>query len=170
MARLFTLFPVCALLLLGLSACQTPDESAVRQVVTDTERASADAFNGTGNATAVEQYFATPEEGANPLGMENTRDRFLAALQEQGTGSLRIQLQNFQITSVQVDSGVGQARVTYQVYAIITQNGRVTRLTVTQDLALRKTPTRGWRINGGDKPQLSLRMRSEVPAGWSRRG
>jgi hypothetical protein len=148
---------VLALLLLALTACASGDESAVRQVVTEAERAAEEALNGTGDAAAVEQYFATPEEGANPLGMENTRDAFRKVLQEQKSGSLYIQLRNFQITSVQIEEGLGQARVTYQVDVTLTRNNQVGTATVTQDLALRKTPTRGWRLNGGDKPQLSFR-------------
>jgi hypothetical protein len=143
------------LLLLPLAACRSTSERAVRQVVIDAEQAAQDVFDGKADAPTVEVYFARPEEGANPLGMTNTLNTFSSIVSDQTTGITHVQLTNFQITDVQVDEGKGQARVTYQVDVELMDNGQVGKATVTQDLALLRTPARGWRINGGDKAQLS---------------
>jgi hypothetical protein len=155
MPKFFSFNLALALLILALTACQSASDREVRQVVIDAEHAAQDVFDGKADAATVEQYFARPEEGANPLGMVNTLNAFQSLSSDHTNGFTHVQLSNFQITGVQVDEAIGQARVTYQVDVQLIQNGQAGQATVTQNLALLRTPARGWRINGGDKAQLS---------------
>ena len=155
MKRWLILGAVFALLALLLAACGNPDESEVRGVVVSADRAMEDAFNGKGDITAVEQYFATPNEGANAAGLTNTRDALRKAFDDHSRGSTLIQFSNFRVTQVEVHSSARLAKVTYQLDVRMVHNGNVGTATVTQDLALLKTQTRGWRISGGDAAQVS---------------
>lgn len=155
MKKWFILGTLIELLALVLAACASSDESGVRGVVIGADRAMEEAFNGKGDIAAVEQYFATADEGANPAGLLNTRDSLRKAFDDHSRGSTLIEFSNFRITQLQVHSSAGLAKVTYQIDARMVHNGNISTVTVTQDLALLRTKTRGWRISGGDAAQVS---------------
>ncbi len=140
-----------------VAACRpgSPNEGEVRGVVINADRAMEEAFSSKGDIAAVEQYFATPEEGADPGGLANTRDALWKAFGDHPRASALIEFSNFRIADVQVHSSSGLAKVTYQIDVRMVHSGNVGTATVTQDLALLKTKTRGWRISGGDAPQVS---------------
>ncbi len=152
MNRGLLIFVSALLLALVLSGCGTsPDVIAAEQVVTQSEGAAVKALNGQGSIADVEQYFATTLEGGNVDTQMANHIAYSAPLTKQTPGF--VQLSNFQITGVNVDLQKREARVIYQVDVTITgANGKNTA-TVTQDLLLVKTPTRGWRIAAGDGPQ-----------------
>ncbi len=144
---------VSALLLaLMLSACGTnPDVNAVEQVVVQSEGAAVQALNGQGNVASIEKYFATTLEGGNTDSDMASHVAYSAVLTGHTDGL--IQLSNFQINSVTVNSQTGEARVLYQIDITVLRPDSKNTATVTQDLLLVKTPSRGWRIQGGDGPQ-----------------
>lgn len=155
MKKWFLTGSLIALLALALTACGSSDENDVRSVVAGADSAMETAFNGKGDISAVDQYFATLDEGANAAGMTNTRDALRKAFDDHSRGSTLIQFSNFRITQVEVHSSAGLAKVTYQIDARMVHNGNVSTVTATQDLALLRTKTRGWRISGGDAAQVS---------------
>ncbi len=155
MKKWFILGSLIALLALLLAASGNPDEGEVRGVVINADRAMEEAINGKGDIAAVEQYFATPEEGAHPGGLANTRDALWKAFGDHPRAFALIEFSNFRIAEVQVHSSSGLAKVTYQIDVRMVHNGNVSTRTVTQDLALLRTHTRGWRISGGDAAQVS---------------
>ena len=143
------------LLAIALTACASADESAVRQVVTDAENALEAALNREASAAVFEQYFATPQEGANAAGLVETRDRWRKLLRDHVSGVSLVQISNFRITNIQIHESGGLARVTYEMDLRIVHGTQQGNATLTQNLALLKTATRGWRISGGDAPQFS---------------
>ncbi len=155
MKRLLVLSIALVLLTLALSACASADDGAVRQVVTDEDRAVESTLDAQSTAASIDSYFATPAEGANDTGLGNTLGALRALLNDHVSGASRVELTNFRITQVEVHSEANLARVQYQVDLTIVHGDQNGSATVTQDLALLKTRTRGWRISGGDAPQLS---------------
>jgi hypothetical protein len=148
MKRLLMLLPF--VLLLILAACASnPDENAVRGTVGNFERTLEDAIAGKVKAVALDAYFATAADGANAQGLVNTRDAFREMLNDHVNGQSLVQLSNFRITNVEVHQSSGLAKVTYQADIRLVHGTQQGTATLTQDLALLKTP-RGWRISGGD--------------------
>ncbi len=136
-------------LALFVSACAvSPDVSAVTQVVNDSERAAQNALQGHGSVSDVQQYFATTLEGGNIDTEMVHHIAYSAPLVQPQVQSIR--LDKFAISAVTVDSGNGNARVMYQIDITATNNGVAQTTTVTQNLLLIKTSTRGWRIQGAD--------------------
>ncbi len=150
MKKIFITAMFLAILPLVLAACVgNPDETAVRGTVATFEQTLEDVIAGKAKVVVLDDYFATPADGANAQGLVNTRDAFRQMVQDHVSGASLVQLSNFRITDVQVHQSGGLAKVTYQVdvkFVHGTQQGTGTK---TQDLALLKTP-RGWRISGGD--------------------
>ncbi len=141
-----------ALLVVLVTACGTnPEVSAAEQVVIQSESAAVNALNGHGSVGEVEQYFATPLEGGNVDPNIVSHIAYSAPLVKQSTGF--VQLSNLQINGVNMDLQKGEARVVYQVDITVTGRSGKNTATVTQNLLLVKTPTRGWRIVAGDGPQ-----------------
>jgi predicted small secreted protein len=142
-----------------LAGCGSTDQGAVQQTVETVAKATESGLNRRSLAEA-EKYFATVEEGGNAAGLQETQQalhQFAASL----TSRERIQFHSFDVKSVEVHEGGGLARVTYQLHFSILRDSLVIYgAVVTQDLAMIKTP-RGWRISGGDTPQLS-----EVTGQW----
>lgn len=150
MRLLFTLSLLAALLVLTLAACSgNPDYSAVRGTVGTFEQTLENVIAGEAPATALDEFFATPAEGANKQGLVNTRDAFRRMVEDHVGGASLVQLSNFRITDVQVHHRGGLAKVTYQVDLKIIHGTQQATGTKTQDLALLRT-LRGWRISGGD--------------------
>lgn len=115
------------------------------------------------NLQEVERYFATPAEGANTAGIKETQAAlrgFAASL----TGRDRVQFHSFNVTDISVHESDGLARVSYRLHLSVIRNSTVIfGAVVDQNLALVRT-ARGWRISGGDTPQLS-----EVTGQWPAR-
>ncbi|MCC7165645.1 MAG: nuclear transport factor 2 family protein [Anaerolineae bacterium] len=148
MNRLMMLLPF--VLLLILAACAgNPDENAVRGTVGNFERTLEEVIAGKAKPATLDDYFATPGEGANDQGLLNTRDAFRKMLNDHVNGVSIVQLSNFRITKTDVHESGGLAKVTYQVNIRLVHGTQQGTATLTQDLALLKTP-RGWRISGGD--------------------
>lgn len=139
-----------AIVSLALSACGgTPDETAVRGTVSTFEQTLENVIAGKAKVAALDDYFATPAEGANEQGLTNTREAYASMLNNHVSGVSIVQLSNFRITNVEVHQSGGLAKVTYQMDIRIVHGTNQGTATLTQDFALLKTP-RGWRISGGD--------------------
>lgn len=146
-----------------LTACGSNSEATVRGIVADAAKAVESGLNNR-NLDRVETFFATEAEGANKAGLEETwgaLQRFAESL----TSSDRIQFHRFDIEEVTVHESDGLARATYRLHLSVLRGSEVIfGFVAVQNLALSKTP-RGWRISGGDAPQLS-----EVVGQWPPRG
>ncbi|MBI3942593.1 MAG: nuclear transport factor 2 family protein [Chloroflexi bacterium] len=145
-----------SLVLFGVSflliACNS-SESTVRKTVEDLAQTVETGLNRH-DLRAAEPFFATAAEGANPDGLRATWE----ALQQFDAGlggGDQVQFHSFQVQSAVVHEDARLARVTYRLHFSVIRGGQVIYgAEVVQDLALLKTP-RGWRISGGDQPQLS---------------
>jgi hypothetical protein len=128
-------------------------QAAVRQVIDEAETAAAASLNSR-NLDIVEAYFATTAEGANEAGLNETLGA-LRRFRDTLSGSDTFQVHSFQIQSIAMHESGNLARVTYRLHFSLVRNGAaIFTAVVTQNLALMQTP-RGWRISGGDTPQLS---------------
>ena len=156
MKKISILILVAALLAVALTAYGgNPEENAVRGVVRNAEQALEDAVNGKGDIATISQYYATSEEGAHAAGLVNTRDAFVKMVNDHVSGVSLLQISNFRITDVSVHESAGLARVTYQMDIRIVHGAQQGTATISQNLALLKTATRGWHISGGDEMQDS---------------
>ena len=86
------LLSVLALTACGSQSAGTAGE--VRQFVMNLERTVDDAISGKAEAATLEQYLASPEEGAHAEGLVNTRDAFRKVLDDYQSGVARVQLLN----------------------------------------------------------------------------
>ena len=147
--------------LVALAIRGTP-EGDVRTIVQAAANATEDGVNRR-DLSAVEPFFATPAEGANLAGLGQTIGQ-LRTFTTHLTAGDQVQVHSFQIQSVAVHESGGLARATYRLHFSVVRGGAaVYTAVVTQNLALLKTP-RGWRISGGDQPQLS-----DVVGAWPSR-
>ena len=138
--------------LLALAARGTP-EGAVRKTVEDAAKAAEAGLNQHDLGT-VEPFFATTAEGANQAGLGQTLGPLRMFTTHLGAGD-QVQVHSFQVPSVAVHESSGLARATYRLHFSVVRGGTaVYTAVITQNLALLRTP-RGWRISGGDQPQLS---------------
>ena len=138
--------------LLALAIRGTP-EGDVRTIVQAAANATEAGLNKR-DLSAVEPFFATMAEDANPAGLGQTIGQ-LRTFTTHLSASDQVQVHSFQIQSVAVHESGGLARATYRLHFSVVRGGAaVYTAVVTQNLALLKTP-RGWRISGGDQPQLS---------------
>jgi hypothetical protein len=128
------------------------EERAVRRVLDEIQPAALTGLNQR-QPDALDDYFATEAEGAVVAGLTETQQvykDFVAQL----PGNNSVQFHSFDITALEVHEDAGLAKVTYRLHFSVLRGGQaIYGGTVTQDIALRKTP-RGWRIMGGDAPQL----------------
>jgi hypothetical protein len=132
---------------------------AVRTTVERMAQAAEAGLNRR-NIQEVEGYFARQDEGANEAGMQETQQA-LAGFSASLTSRDRVQFHSFDVTGVAVHESDGLARVSYRLHlSVIRDSTVIFGAVVKQDLALVRTP-RGWRISGGDTPQLS-----EVSGQW----
>ena len=147
--------------LVALAIRGTP-EGDVRTIVQAAANATEDGVNRR-DLSAVEPFFATPAEGANLAGLGQTIGQLRTFTPHLNAGD-QVQIHSFQIQSVAVHESGGLARATYRLHFSVVRGGAaVYTAVVTQNLALLKTP-RGWRISGGDQPQLS-----DVVGAWPSR-
>ncbi len=141
-----------ALLVVLVTGCGTnPEVSAAEQVVTQSESAAVNALNGHGSLADVQQYFATPLEGGNVDPNIASHIAYTAPLIKQAGGF--VTLSNLTFNGVNIDMQKREARVMYQVDITIMGRSGKNTATVTQNLLLVDTPSRGWRIVAGDGPQ-----------------
>lgn len=130
---------------------QGAEERAVLRVIDEVQAAALNGFQFN-NPAALDEYFATVPEGAVAAGLVQTQQaykNFVARL----AGST-VQFHSFDIKAIEVHESAKLAKVTYRLHFSVVRNGQAIFSAVgTQDLALLKTP-RGWRISGGDAPQL----------------
>ena len=127
-------------------------ESQVRGVVEQAQITAVEGMNQR-NPNALDSYFATVAEGAQATGLAETQQAYqnFAAQLPSGT---TIQIHSFDITGAEVHEDAGLARVTYRLHLSVIRSGAaIFTGTFTQDLAVLKT-ARGWRISGGDTPQV----------------
>ena len=140
------------LLLVALALRGTP-EGDIRKTVQEAANATEAGVNRR-DLGAVEPFFATPAEGANLAGLGQTIGQLRTFTTHLNAGD-QLQVHSFQVQSVAMHESGGLARATYRLHFSVMRGGAaVYTAVVTQDLALLKTP-RGWRISGGDQPQLS---------------
>ncbi len=137
-------------------------EGDVRKTVEAAAQATDDAINRR-DLSAVEPFFATPAEDANIAGLGQTIGQLRTFTTHLNAGD-QAQFHSFQVQDVAVHESGGLARATYRLHFSIVRGGAALySAVVTQNLALLKTP-RGWRISGGDQPQLS-----DVVGQWTER-
>ncbi|MEZ4666530.1 MAG: hypothetical protein R3E39_01200 [Anaerolineae bacterium] len=126
-------------------------EGDIRRLVEDVQTAALDGISRQ-NPNALDTYFATVEEGAQENGLAETQGaykNFAAQLRAES-----IQIHSFNLQAVEVHEEAGLARVTYQMHLSVIRGGAaVFTVRFTQDLAVLRT-ARGWRISGGDAPQI----------------
>lgn len=130
---------------------QGAEERAVRRVVDEVQAAAANGFQFN-NPDALDKYFATVPEGAVAAGLAQTQQAYKDFV-TQLAGST-VQFHSSDIKAIEVHEEAKLAKVTYRLHFSVVRSGQaIFGAVVTQDLALLKTP-RGWRVSGGDAPQL----------------
>lgn len=135
------------------------EERAVRQFM-DEMQSNALVGLDRRRSDALDVYFATEAEGAQPAGLAETQQAYKDFLAQLPTNST-VQFHSFELTGVEVHEDGGLARVSYRLHFSVVRGGTaVFSAQATQNLALLKTP-RAWRISGGDTPQLD-----EVVGTW----
>lgn len=135
------------------------EERAIRQFIDEAQRAALAGLNRR-HPDALDVYFATEAEGAQPAGLAETQQAYKDFINQLPTNS-SVQFHSFDITGVEVHEDGGPARVSYRLhFSVVRGSTAVFSAKATQNLALLKTP-RGWRISGGDAPQLE-----EVVGTW----
>ncbi len=124
----------------------------MRQVMDEVQTAALQGLNRK-NPNALDGYFASEAEGAVAAGLAQTQQAYKDFV-GQLPGPNAVQFHTFDVRALEVHADAGLAKVTFRLHFSILKNGQpIFSARVIQDLALRKTP-RGWRISGGDAPQL----------------
>ena len=135
------------------------DERVVRRVLGDVQAAALGGLNSR-NAGALDDYFATVAEGAQAAGLAETQQAYKDFV-GQLPGNNAIQIHSFDITTLEIHKEAGLAKVTYRLHFSVLRGGQaIYSATATQNIAMLKTP-RGWRISGGDTPQIA-----DVTGNW----
>ncbi len=112
------------------------------------------------NPGALDDYFATAAEGAVAAGLAETQQAY-KIFAAQLPNSSAVQFHSFDILAIKVHEDAGLAKVTYRLHFSVIRNSQaIFSAKATQSIALLKTP-RGWRISGGDAPQLE-----DVTGNW----
>ncbi len=134
-------------------------ERAVRRVLDEVQTAALGGLNRR-NASALDAYFATVAEGAQAAGLAETQQAYKDFV-GQLPGNNAVQIHSFDITALEVHQQAGLAKVAYGLHFSVIRSGQaIFSATATQDIAMLKT-ARGWRISGGDAPQLE-----DVTGSW----
>ena len=135
------------------------EERAVRRVIDEVQTAALNGLNQR-HPDALDEYFATEVEGAQAAGLAETQQAYKDFI-SQLPGNNAVQFHSFNITALEVHEDAGLAKVTYRLHFSVIRNGQaIFSAKATQNIALLKTP-RGWRIMGGDAPQLE-----DVTGNW----
>lgn len=152
---------VLAIGALALIRQGSAEERAIRALLAE---AQVDALAGVNRRKPqlLDAYFATATEGAQAAGLAATQQAYQAFVADLPPGA-SVQVHSFAVRSLRVHKDAGLARLTYQVHFGL-ERGGATLLSAKamQNLALLKT-ARGWRISGGDAPQLD-----DMTGVWSR--
>ncbi len=136
---------------IGLLTQPGAEEQTVQRVIDEVQTAALNGFQFN-DPHALDEYFATIQEGAEAAGLTLTQQAYQNFV-TQLAGST-IQIHSFDVQAIQVHEDAKLAKVTYRLHFSVIRNGQALfGAEATQDLALLKTP-RGWRISGGDAPQL----------------
>ncbi|HLF28956.1 MAG TPA: hypothetical protein VJG32_21730 [Anaerolineae bacterium] len=136
----------------GLIVQSGAEERAVRRIIDEVQAAALNSLNFR-DPNALDEYFATVAEGAQAAGLAETQQAYKDFVAGLSAGDIT-QFHSFDIKTIEVHQDAGLAKVTYRLHFSVVRNGfAVFGARATQDLALLKTP-RGWRISGGDAPQL----------------
>lgn len=126
-------------------------EGDIRRLIQDVQTATLDGISRR-NPNALNSYFATVEEGAQENGLAETLGAYQNFVGQMSGES--VQIHSFNIEDVEVHEDGGLARVTYRMHLSVIRGGAaVFTVRFTQNLAVLRTP-RGWRISGGDTPQI----------------
>lgn len=126
-------------------------EGDIRRLIEDVRTVALDGMNR-GNPNALDTYFATVEEGAQENGLTETQGAYKTFIAQISGES--VQIHSFNIEDLEVHEDGGLARVTYRMHLSVIRGGAaVFSVRFTQNLAVLRTP-RGWRISGGDMPQV----------------
>jgi len=135
------------------------EERAVRRVIDEVQSAALSGLNQR-HPDALDEYFATVAEGAVAAGLTETQQAYKDFV-SQLPGNNAVQFHSFDIIALEVHEDAGLAKVTYRLHFSVIRSGQVLfSAKATQNIALLKTP-RGWRIMGGDAPQLE-----DVTGNW----
>ena len=135
------------------------EERAVRRVIDEIQSAALSGMNSR-NPEALDEYFATLAEGAVAAGLAKTQQAYKDFV-SQLPGNNAVQFHSFDIIALEVHEDAGLAKVTYRLHFSVIRSGQaIFSARATQNIALLKTP-RGWRIMGGDAPQLE-----DVTGNW----
>ncbi len=143
---------ICVIAVLVIVLTQRgSSEGDIRRLVEDVRTAALDGISRR-NSNALDSYFATVEEGAQENGLTETQGAYRNFIAQMSGES--VQIHSFNIEEVEIHEDGGLARVTYQMHLSVIRGGAaVFTVRFTQNLAVLKTP-RGWRISGGDTPQI----------------
>lgn len=134
-------------------------EGAIRQFMDEAQSAALAGLNRR-NPDALDAYFVTETEGAQPAGLAETQQAYKDFMAQLPPNS-SVQFHSFAVTAVEVHEDGGLARVTYRLhFSVIRGTLAIFSAKAAQNLALLKT-ARGWRISGGDTPQLE-----DVTGAW----
>jgi hypothetical protein len=165
--RLLSGLALVGIVFILLSACSGAERS-VAQTVEKLATAAETALNRR-NLDAVMPYFATESEGANRTGIGETQEA-LYQFANRLSPNEQVQFHTFSVKSVKVHESHDLARVSYRMHMSVLRNGQIRfGAVIEQNLALVRTP-RGWRISGGDQPQLSEVSGQWPPAATATRG
>jgi hypothetical protein len=138
------------------------EERAVRRVIDEIQSAALSGLNQR-HPDALDEYFATEAEGAQAAGLTETQQAYKDFV-SQLPGNNAVQFHSFDIAALEAQKtreDAGLAKVTYRLHFSVLRNGQaIFSARATQNIALLKTP-RGWRIMGGDAPQLE-----DVTGNW----
>ncbi|HEY4691632.1 MAG TPA: hypothetical protein VIK33_20150 [Anaerolineae bacterium] len=153
MKKLIGLVALAALVIVAALIVQGgAEERAVRRIIDEVKAAALTGLNFR-DSNALDEYFATVEEGAQAAGLAETQRAYQNFAAQLTTGDA-VQFHSFDIQAVEVHEDAGLAKVTYRLhFSVVRNNAAVFSARATQSLALLKTP-RGWRISGGDAPQI----------------
>lgn len=132
---------------------------AVRRALDEVQAATLRGLNAR-DARALDAYFASEAEGAPAAGLAETQQAyrdFVAQL----PGSNAVQFHAFDLVALEVHEDAGLANVTYRLHFSVVRSGQALfGAQASQTVALLRTP-RGWRLMGGDAPQLD-----DVTGNW----
>lgn len=148
------------LLWLPVGCAEAPASPA--DVVRQAEKAMVEGYNAR-DLSKFDQYFATPNQGADPNGLALTQAPVHDLMDQAGPKDL-LDVLSFDVTNEQVDETHKEATVHYRAEASIKAGDFPTQSNVVeQDVALMKVNGR-WLISGGDKARLSpLPSQSQTP-------